>query len=176
MTLACTFSSDPPSLIEWSKAGQVLTNTTHQLTVREFGHNTRTSILEIRSVNPASRGLYQCRAFNKGGQAVDSRSLVVVDHDIMEELVRVKLYVTAGVGLCIVLLSSLIAASCIYHVRSKETLLQSCKFSRQQTGSWCDSDSGDFTSDSRLDSRPLFRFSLRDRNVCGKRRGCWCCD
>merc|ERR1719471_2187332 len=72
VTLACTFSSDPPSVIEWSKAGQVLTNTTHQVTVREFGHNTRTSILEIRSVSSASRGLYQCRAFNKGGQAVDS--------------------------------------------------------------------------------------------------------
>ena len=153
--------------MQWSLAGRVLTNSS-QYRVMQYGLLTRTSVLQISDITAAQRGVYQCRAVNQGGQAADTRTVVVVDHDIMEQLVKLKLYVMAGVGGCIVLLSSFIAASCIYHVRSKETLLQSCKFSRQQTGSWCDSDSGDFTSDSRLDSRPLFRFSLRDRNVCGK--------
>ena len=161
--------------MQWSLAGRVLTNSS-QYRVMQYGLLTRTSVLQISDITAAQRGVYQCRAVNQGGQAADTRTVVVVDHDIMEQLVKLKLYVMAGVGGCIVLLSSFIAASCIYHVRSKETLLQSCKFSRQQTGSWCDSDSGDFTSDSRLDSRPLFRFSLRDRNVCGKRRGWWCRD
>ena len=121
----------------------MLTNSS-QYRVMQYGLLTRTSVLQISDITAAQRGVYQCRAVNQGGQAADTRTVVVVDHDIMEQLVKLKLYVMAGVGGCIVLLSSFIAASCIYHVRSKETLLQSCKFSRQQTGSWCDSDSGDF--------------------------------
>ena len=148
MSLACSFSSDPPSLIQWSRAGRTLTNSS-QITVQEFGLNTRTSVLLIKAVTSSNRGEYTCRAVNQGGQAADTRTLVVVDHDIMEQLVKLKLYVMAGVGGCIVLLSSFIAASCIYHVRSKETLLQSCKFS-SSSSSWPDCDSTDY--------RPFFRF------------------
>ena len=151
-------------MIQWSRAGQPVTNSS-QLTIRQFRGMTRTSVtsvLQINVVTAAFRGVYQCKAVNKGGQAVDTRSLVV-DHDIMDQLVKLKLYVMAGVGGCIVLLSSLIAASCIYHVRSKESELQSCKYSHH-SDSWCHSDSGDFSSD----SRPLFRFSLRERSVGGE--------
>merc|ERR550532_2828465 len=103
-------------MIQWSRAGQPVTNSS-QLTIRQFRGMTVTSVLQINVVIAAFRGVYQCKAVNKGGQAVDTRSLVV-DHDIMDQLVKLKLYVMAGVGGCIVLLSSLIAASCIYHVRS----------------------------------------------------------
>ena len=138
--------------MQWSLGGRVLTNSSHYR-VWQYGELTRTSVLYISHITAAQRGVYQCRAANQGGQTADTRTLVVVDHDIMEQLVKLKLYVMAGVGGCIVLLSSFIAASCIYHVRSKETLLQSCKYGRHQSHSstWADGDTRDF--------RPFFRFS-----------------
>ena len=149
MSLSCSFSSDPASLVQWSLAGRVLSNSSHYR-VLQYGALTRTSVLQISDITAAQRGVYQCRAVNQGGQAADTRTVVVVDHDIMEQLVKLKLYVMAGVGGCIVLLSSFIAASCIYHVRSKETLLQSCKYGRHLSASWSDPDSTDY--------RPFFRF------------------
>ena len=147
VSLSCSFSSDPASLVQWSLAGRVLTNSSHYR-VLQYGVLTTTSVLHISDITAAHRGVYQCMAVNQGGKVVDTRTVVVVDHDIMEQLVKLKLYVMAGVGGCIVLLSSFIAASCIYHVRSKETLLQSCKYS--SSSSWPDCDSTDY--------RPFFRF------------------
>ena len=150
VSLSCSFSSEPPSLVQWRLAGRLLTNSSHYR-VLQYGDLTRTSVLHISHITAAHRGIYQCRAANQGGQVADTRTVVVVDHDIMEQLVKLKLYVMAGVGGCIVLLSSFIAASCIYHVRSKETLLQSCKYGRHHSASsWSDSDT--------TDSRPFFRF------------------
>ena len=148
VSLSCSFSSDPASLVQWSLAGRVLTTSSHYR-VLQYRGLTRTSVLQISDITAAHRGVYQCRAANQGGQVADTRTLVVVDLDIMEQLVKLKLYVMAGVGGCIVLLSSFIAASCIYHVRSKETLLQSCKYSASSS-SWPDCDSTDY--------RPFFRF------------------
>ena len=76
------------------------------------------------NIGPDQRGVYTCTAVNIGGVASDTKTLVVIDHDIYEQLVKLKLYVMAGVGGCIVLLSSFIAASCIYTARRQEAYNQ----------------------------------------------------
>ena len=124
MSLSCSFTSDPVSDISWSWANTVITNTSVH-TIREYGHSgTKTSVLDMVNIGPDQRGVYTCTAVNIGGVASDTKTLVVIDHDIYEQLVKLKLYVMAGVGGCIVLLSSFIAASCIYTARRQEAYNQ----------------------------------------------------
>ena len=67
-----------------------------------------------------ARFTFSSRKFDK----LMFRTVRVIDKDILEQLVRLKLYVMAGVGGCIVLLSSFIAATCIYTIRRKQDYLQ----------------------------------------------------
>ena len=95
-----------------------------------------TSVLDIRDLGPDQAGAYTCTAVNRGGRVADTRRLVIRDRDILEQLVR--LYVTAGLGGCVVLLSYFIAAACIFTVRRKGDELRAFKYSKHERGSWCD--------------------------------------
>jgi len=117
--------------------------------VQEWGHNTKTSILTIVNVLKESRGLYKCRGFNTAGDTMESRTVEFLKVDVMEKLVKIKLYMIAAVGGCVVLFFSLVMAACIFHLRRK----QEHKYMRQS--SWCDSDSA-------CGDKTLFRFGVRD--------------
>jgi len=69
--------------------------------------------------------------------------------------------VMAGVGGCVVLLSSFIAAACIFTARRKGAELRAFKYSKHERGSWCDSDSVETVND----VKPFFKFGVRDKFV-----------
>ena len=155
--------SDPPSSVSWSWAGARLTNTS-QLSLRQWAvGGAVTSLLDIRDLGPGQAGVYTCTATNRGGRVADTRRVVIRDTDILEQLVRLKLYVMAGVGGCVVLLSSFIAAACIFTARRKQSDLRAFKY-RHERGSWCDSDSVETVND----VKPFFKFGVRDKFVRGK--------
>ena len=154
VTLSCSFKADPPPTIEWSWQGGVIRNTSEPLkdkdvmyVVREWGHYTKTSILTIFNALQENRGQYKCKGVNSAGEMLQSRIIEFVKPDVMEQLVRIKLYMIAAVGGCIVLFFSLIVAGGILHLRRK----QGHKYRRQ--GSWCD-------SDSTCGDRTFFMFSV----------------
>ena len=150
--------SDPPSSVSWTWAGARLGNTT-RVSVREWAvGGAVTSVLDIRDLGPGQAGVYTCAAKNRGGRVVDTRRVVIRDSDILEQLVRLKLYVMAGVGGCVVLLSSFIAAACIFTARRKQSDLRAFKYSRHERGSWCDTDSLETVTD----VKPFFKFG-RDK-------------
>lgn len=143
-------------MIEWSWQGETIRNMSRppsgddmMYVVSEWGHHTKTSILTIVNVLKESRGLYKCRGFNTAGDRMESRTVEFIKVDVMEKLVKIKLYMIAAVGGCVVLFFSLIMAACIFHLRRK----QEHKYMRQT--SWCDSDSA-------CGDKTLFRFGLRD--------------
>ena len=159
VTMSCSFKADPSPLIEWSWQGETIRNMSRaspgedmMYVVSEWGHTTKTSVLTIVNILEESRGLYKCRGFNTAGEKMDSRTIEFLKVDVMEKLVKIKLYMIAAVGGCVVLFFSLIMAGCIFHLRRK----QEHKYMRQS--SWCDSDSA-------CGDKTLFRFGLRDNGL-----------
>ena len=161
VSLECRVWSDPVSEVTWSWSDLVLGNNSH-LTIRHYpGHSGMvTSILDIVDTGPDMRGVYTCTATNRGGADSDPRTLVVQDPDLLEQLIMLKLYVMAGVGGCVVLLSSLIAATCIYTARRKTFKYQRAgQHAGHEHGCWSDTDSVD------TESRPFFRFRESSVNM-----------
>ena len=155
--------SEPPSSVTWTWAGARLANSS-RLSVREWAvGGAVTSVLDIRDLGPGQAGAYTCTATNRGGRVADTRRVVIRDSDILEQLVRLKLYVMAGVGGCVVLLSSFIAAACIFTARRKQSDLRAFKYNKHERGSWCDTDSVETVND----VKPFFKFGVRDKSVPG---------
>jgi len=136
LTLSCSFSADPPAAIDWSWRGNLLANSSDMgYIVREWGQATKTSLLTITSLAKEGGGQYRCRAVNSAGESSELRTVELArPADLVEQLVKIKLYMVAAVGGCVVLFSSLLLAALLLHLRRRQEATPTGEQGRDSSG------------------------------------------